>query len=113
MKRYFNLIDTTDNNYCDVIDSSYMIEIPDDGKPYGLINSELMDISETDEYKLKIKTLENNIKKASLQAQITELDLKSIRALREGGFKDETTGQTWVDFYTNQIQALRNEIATL
>ena len=54
MKRYFDLTTNKDNNYCDEIDSSYMVEIPDDGKPYGLVDNKVIDISETIEYKEKI-----------------------------------------------------------
>lgn len=51
--------------------------------------------------------------KSSIQKQIKELDLKRIRALAEGGIKDESLGQTWLEYYTNQIVALRAEIANL
>lgn len=50
---------------------------------------------------------------ADLQSQIDILDLKSIRALREGGIKDETTNLTWVEHYTQQIQELRNKLNEL
>ena len=49
MIRYFDLSKLTDNNYCDVIES-YMVEIPNDGKPYGLVDGEVKDISQTPEY---------------------------------------------------------------
>ena len=54
MKRYFNLIKKTDNNYCDDIDSSFMVEIPDDGKPYGLIDGDVICIENNQEYKDKV-----------------------------------------------------------
>lgn len=53
------------------------------------------------------------VKIINLQMQIEELDKKSIRALREGGIKDEATGQTWIEYYTAQIVALRMQIAGL
>ena len=53
MKRYFDLSTLTDSNYCDIINQDFMVEIPDDGKPYGLINNEVVDISQMPEYKLK------------------------------------------------------------
>lgn len=52
MKRYFDLNLNTDNNFCDIIDETFMVEIPNDGKPYGKINNEVVDISNTDNYKL-------------------------------------------------------------
>lgn len=54
-----------------------------------------------------------NIKKANIQAQIEILDLKSIRALREGGIKDEESNLSWLDYYKQQIQELRNELKEL
>jgi len=108
MKRYFDLNKNTDSNYCDVIDSSYMVEIPDDGKPYGLVKNEVVDISQTPEYiaeqALKAKEQTN----AEIQKQINELDIKRIRAIAEPSQK--TTNQSWLEFYTGQIQALRAQL---
>ena len=50
MKRYFDLNLKTDNNFCDVIDPSFMVEVPNDGKPYGEVNGIVQDISQTPEY---------------------------------------------------------------
>jgi len=82
--------------------------------PYEeLQNCQIVDISETEEYKAKNLAEQNVVKKVDLQAQIAAYDLKSLRAIREGGVKDETTGQTWVQYYTEQIVSLRNQIAAL
>lgn len=113
MKRYFNLNDNTCNNYCDDIEVSCMVEIPDDGKPYGKINDVVQDISNTDEYKIKTLAEQNAITKANLQSQIDELDKKCIRAMREPSVKDELTGQTWLEFYNSQIQDLRAQLVAL
>jgi len=51
--------------------------------------------------------------KQFLQAQIDELDKKRIRAGFEPTLKDETSGQTWLEYYTLQIQDLRDQIAAL
>jgi len=67
------------------------------------------DISDTDDYKAKALAKENTLKKIDLQTQIDELDLKSIRALREGGTTSD--GTTYIEYYTNQITALRTELA--
>lgn len=48
-----------------------------------------------------------------LQSQIDELDKKRIRAGFEPTVKNEATGQTWLEYYTEQIQDLRNQIANL
>ena len=50
MRRYYDLSLKTDNNFCDVIDPSYMVEIPNDGKPYAVVNGTIQDISQTPEY---------------------------------------------------------------
>ena len=50
MKRYFDLNNKTYNNFCDEIDASFMVEIPDDGKPYGIVDGEVVDISDRPEY---------------------------------------------------------------
>lgn len=113
MKRYFNKNNNSYNNYCDDIDSSFMVEIPDDGKPYGLIDNQLVDISSTEAYKAKVTEDAKQIKLAELNSQISELDLKSIRALREGGIYDSSTGQTYIEYYTSQIVELRKQIASL
>lgn len=50
MKRYFDLNKLTDNNFCDDIDESFMVEIPDDGKPYGLVENEVVCVEANQEY---------------------------------------------------------------
>ena len=49
----------------------------------------------------------------TLQASINDLDFKCIRAIRELTIKDESTGQTWLEYYNEQIIALRDEIVRL
>lgn len=73
----------------------------------------LVDITETDEYKAKVTVQENLIKKADLQAKIEELDKKRVRAGFEPAIKDEASGQTWLEYYTSQIQDLREQISQL
>lgn len=67
----------------------------------------------SDEYKNFLVMQENISIKTKLQSQINELDKKSIRAIREPAIKNETTGQTWLEYYTIQIQDLRVQIAAL
>ena len=72
-----------------------------------------IDISQTQEYKDKITQEKNEILKAEMQKQIDELDRKRIRAIAEPQLKDAAAGQTWLEYYTLQIQELRNEIGGL
>lgn len=52
MIRYFNLANKTDNNYSvdGTIDESYMVAIPYDGKPYGLVDGKVICLLNTPEY---------------------------------------------------------------
>lgn len=76
-------------------------------------NGEIIDISNTFKYQTKILTEQNERRKAELKIQINELDLKRIRAGFEPEIKDETTGETYLQYYTNQIITLRNELSEL
>lgn len=67
----------------------------------------------TNEYGEKVIAEQNKARKAELTAQIKDLDLKRIRAGFEPSVKDETTGETYLEYYTNQIIAIRNEISNL
>lgn len=46
---------------------------------------------------------------SSIQAQITALDFKRIRALAEGG-TNPNTNKTYLEEYNEQIQALRDQL---
>lgn len=96
-----------DYEYVDIDCSTF------DANKYEVQEGKLVDISSTDEYKAKVQQQANAIKKVQLQSEIEALDIKSIRALREGGVKDETSGQTWIQYYTSEIARLRTEISNL
>lgn len=64
-------------------------------------------------YQAHLAGQEAEKQKALLKAQIDAIDKKSIRAMREPSVKDESTGQTWLEHYTAQIQNLRAQIAEL
>lgn len=113
MKRYYDLNQKTYNNYCDEIDSTYMIEIPDDGKPYGLIEGEVADISETAQYIEEQKKINDELTKKSLENELKELDIKRIRAIAEPQLKNTESGETWLEYYTKQIQSIRERIALI
>lgn len=82
--------------------------------PYEEIkNSEIVDISGTDKYKNLLTEQENLAKKNEHYKKIDELDKKRVRAICEPSIKDETTGQTWLEYYNSQVQELRNQINEL
>lgn len=113
MKRYFDLRNSSYNNYCDDINPEYMVEIPNDTKPYGLVEGVVVDISQAQEYLSKIVQKEKETQIEDLKSQIEEIDQKRIRALAEPQLKDAQSGQTWLEYYTQQIVALRAQIAGL
>lgn len=76
-------------------------------------NNRIVDISGTDDYKSKIEATEKAEKIRDLQLQISELDRKRIRAICEPSVKDETTGQTWLEYYNLQVQELRTQVNAL
>lgn len=112
----------TDKDYADfavMANSNGQRTEQDDVAVYALYvheelkNGEIVDISQTQEYKDKIAQEQNAAKKIDLLSQIEELDKKRIRAIAEPSIKDEATGQTYLEFYTAQIQDLRAQIAGL
>ena len=76
-------------------------------------NNKIIDITQTDDYKSKISEAEKTEKINDLQLQISEFDRKRIRAMCEPSIKDQTTGQTWLEYYNLQVQDLRNQIVAL
>ena len=52
-------------------------------------------------------------RKAEIESELLELDSKRIRAICEPSIKDETTGETWLDYYNNQVAILREELKSL
>jgi len=76
-------------------------------------NNRIVDITGTDDYKAKISAAEKTEKINNLELQISELDRKRIRAICEPSVKDESTGQTWLEYYTLQVQTLRTELLAL
>lgn len=84
-----------------------------DPEKYEVVDGKLVDISETQEYKAKIAQREKELKIADLTSQIEALDKKRVRAIAEPALKDAQAGQTWLEYYTQQILALRAEIEAL
>ena len=74
----------------------------------NVVNGEIVNISDTDEYKAKVLAEQNATANKNLQAQIDILDTKRIRAIAEPSQKDEQT--TWLEYYTSQIQELRSQL---
>lgn len=84
-----------------------------DPEKYEVAEGKLVDISQTEKYQAKIAQREKELKMAELTAQIEELDKKRVRAIAEPALKDPLAGETWLDYYTQQILLLRAEISAL
>lgn len=78
---------------------------------WDIVNGVFTDISQTPEYAAKKQVEDKAVLKLELQKQIDELDKKRIRAIAEPAIKDGE--QTWLEYYTQQIQAVRTQIAAL
>ena len=64
-----------------------------------------------EEAEIKQLSIQNAIRKEEIKTQLEELDKKRIRALAEPSLKNEDT--TWLEYYNNQITALRNELTNI
>lgn len=80
-------------------------------KPDEYLEDGIVKINEN--YETDIEKLNLQLEINGLNESIKELDLKRIRAICEPSVKDETTGQTWLEYYNAQILNLRSQIQTL
>ena len=65
------------------------------------------------DYEKIVHDREIKARKLEILDQLNELDTKRIRAVCENEVKDETTGQTWLEYYNAQIVELRKQLAGL
>lgn len=84
-----------------------------DPEKYSVVDGVLVDVSQTEEYKSKIALEEKEKTLMELSIQMEGLDKKRIRAIAEPALKDAQNGQTWLEYYTEQIMAIRVQIAGL
>lgn len=78
---------------------------------YKIENGVLVDISQSEEYLAKVAAAEKEAALQEIQAQLDALDLKCIRAMREGG--TDSDGVLFLDKYQAQINELRAEYNSL
>jgi len=76
-------------------------------------NNEIIDISGTENYinKKRFEAIKNRV--IEINSELIELDGKRIRAMCEPEIKNEETGETWLDYYNNQVNQLRIELQEL
>lgn len=70
-------------------------------------------IIENPNYKTEKQKKEAQDKIEELQLKLEILDKKRIRAMCEEEFKDSEHNITWLDYYNEQINILRNELREL
>lgn len=92
--------------------SPALLLLLDEGKAI-IKDNQVEDISDTNEYKIKLAEIEKDKQKTELLKQINEFDIKRIRAGFEPSVKAGITGETYLEYYTNQILLLREQIQSL
>lgn len=71
----------------------------------------LVDISGTEEYLSKLEVKDKTLRIEEIKAELEVLDIKCIRAIREGGNDDD--GVPFLEKYQSEINNLREELNTL
>lgn len=71
----------------------------------------LVDISQNSQYLADEQEAQKDTIKKELLAEIEELDIRRIRAICEPAYRND--GQSWLDYYTSQIQQKRNSLLEL
>lgn len=74
---------------------------------------ENFEFTDTDEYKKRKADEEKEAIIEKIKLELSELDSKRIRAICENEIKDETTGQTWLDYYNSKVKELRAKLAQI
>ena len=96
-----------------LVKSSQVLDILNNPEKYKIIDKKFVDISDTEEYTQYLKRKEIELRKSEIEQKLLELDSKRIRAICEPSVKDETTGETWLDYYNSEVERLRTELKEL
>lgn len=118
-KNFENAIELTDEYWTELLSQQSL------GKRIILCEGQVIAVNETEyaqengiwkklsaeEAEIKQLSIQNAIRKEEIKTQLEELDKKRIRALAEPSLKNEDT--TWLEYYNNQITALRNELTNI
>lgn len=83
------------------------------GVEYDVTSNGIIDLRESEHYIAKQTENENAARIAEIKSKLNALDVKRIRAMLEPSVKDETTAETWLEFYNKQIFDLRDELNSL
>lgn len=105
--------------FCEQLDEGVLnIEVSDDvfqefcsdKFKFAYINGQIVSNPNYEQDKLKS---ENFARAEEIRNELEELDKKRIRAICEDEVKNERTGETWLDYYNEQINLLRIELKSL
>lgn len=88
-----------------------LMEFQDNQDKYRVENGCLVDISQTEEYLAAEAQKAKEARKEEIQAALEALDMKCIRAMREGG--EDEDGTPFLEKYQAEISALRQEYNSL
>ena len=110
-------------NYCGdnaMLESDGFIKMTDEqesafnkGSDYYDISSGVFVIVSDAEVNARTAEREKLAMLSDLRNQIDAIDKKRVRAMVEPSVKNIATGQTWLEYYTQQILDLRTRIAAL
>ncbi len=78
---------------------------------FEIQNGVLVDISATEAYKKSIVAAQKAQRISEIKKELDALDLKCIRAMREGG--NDEAGIPYLEKYQSEINQLREELNTL
>lgn len=65
------------------------------------------------EYYARKQAYEKDKRIAEIHRVLDELDSKRVRAMCEPELRDAEAGETWLEYYNNQIKELRTELNSL
>ncbi len=78
---------------------------------FTVVNNQVVDVTLQLGYSQNQRINEINSEIEEIHKQLDAWDLKSIRALREGGTRED--GTTYLEYYQSQINTLREQLSEL
>lgn len=68
------------------------------------------DYLDSDMYKAEQEQMKKDLYYCEIYEELQELDRKRVRAICEPSVKDNSTGETWLEYYNSQIDVLRQKL---
>jgi hypothetical protein len=70
-------------------------------------------IIENPNYEAEKEQQQKQARMEEIYEELDALDIKRVRAICENEVKDTQSGETWLEYYNNQVTALREELQNL